>query len=206
MQVTLTQLRHAPTLYLFFKRTSASLYDVDAVVNANCIFYLGDFPGRQLIIDYLLWILRTRSETMCDKWYDNPFVIWYFFSRALHDVAPLAGSLIQQRLATVRATNALEAALAVCSLSYWNELAQDAAIVDLLATQLESGAWPRAALYHGGRRRKRDGSFDLPHPATPRWGAEELTTAFCIEAASQWQRIRRLQLPPVKHLQPRPLQ
>ena len=206
MKVTLAQLRHAPTLYLFFKRTSAALYDVDAVVNANSLFYLGDFPGRQRIIEYLLDILRTRSETTCDKWYDNPFVIWYFFSRALQALSPLAGSVIQQRLTAAKPTNALEAALAICSVSYWNELASDSAIIALLADQLDSGAWPRAAFYHGGRRRRRDGSFDLPHPDTPRWGAEELTTAFCIEALSHWLRIGRSQLPPVQQLQPRPLQ
>jgi hypothetical protein len=191
MKVTFAQLRHALTLYYFFQRTSAALYDVDAVVNANSLFYLKEFSGRQIVADHLLDILREGSETACDKWYDNPFVIWYFFSRALHESAPQAGSIIQRRLAAAIATNALEAALAICSLAYWKCLAADTAVTHLLDAQLDSGAWPRAAFYHGGRTRRRDGSFAPPHPDTPHWGAEELTTAFCVEALAHWLQIRR---------------
>jgi hypothetical protein len=100
LKVTLAQLRHAPTLPLFFKHTSAALYDVDAVVNANCLFYLNDFSGRQLVIDHLLGILEAAAETVCDKWYENPFVIWYFFSRALQGKAPRAGSIIERSAAS----------------------------------------------------------------------------------------------------------
>jgi hypothetical protein len=177
------QYLHPLALLFFFQRTSARPFDVDAVVNANALFYLGAIPETQSVVDHLLTVLREDRETSCDKWYDNPLVVWYFFSRALHDVAPEAGEIISKKIAAVAPTNALESALAACSLLYWN---LEPAIEPVLGSQMESGAWPSASMYHGGRARRRDGTFAEPHPDTPRWGSEELTTAFCIEALSRW--------------------
>jgi hypothetical protein len=95
------QLRRVPALCAFFRSTSASPNDVDAVVNANCLFALGAFPGHRIIVEHLLGVLRAARETSCDKWYDNPFVVWYFFSRALSGVAPEAGDMTLHRIASV---------------------------------------------------------------------------------------------------------
>ena len=65
-------------MYAFFTRTSAKPFDADAVVNANVLFYLGAIPA---VVDELLAVLREDRERHCDKWYDNPFVIWYFFGK-----------------------------------------------------------------------------------------------------------------------------
>jgi len=181
-RVTLPQLLRAPGLWAFFRATSASPGDIDAAVNANALFYLGPVPGREAIVRHLLDVLRDGREAQCDKWYENPFAIWYFFSRALADIAPEAGPLIRQRIEAATASNALEAALAISSLNYWRFEAPRPLLVFLLDSQLPSGAWPRGALYHGGRKRRRDGSFADPHPDTPRWGSEELTTALALEA------------------------
>jgi hypothetical protein len=185
-KLTAAQFRHPLVLYFFFRKTSAKPFDVDAVVNANVLFYLGATPETRPVVQHLLHVLRENRERSCDKWYDNPFVVWYFFSRALHAVAPDGGELIERKMAAATPANPLERALAACSLLYWSRAsAADALIDSLLDAQLESGGWPAAPLYHGGRTRKRDGSFDEPHPDTPRWGSEELTTAFCIEALSR---------------------
>ena len=239
-KLTPAQFRHPLALYFFFRKTSAKPFDVDAVVNANVLFYLvscqASFRGwiagaggpdasrrddgdaghrrgaatkqtarRRLqdthgnwldttlgaihetrpVVDHLLTVLREDRETSCDKWYDNPFVVWYFFSRALHDVAPEAGEIIAKKIAAASPENALESALAACSLLYWNRMPD---VDSIMNAQLESGGWPRAALYHGGRTRRRDGSFAPPHSDTPRWGSEELTTAFCVEALSRMTR------------------
>lgn len=178
-KLTLAQLRHPLVCWSFFRKTSAKPFDVDAVVNANVLHYVGDVPE---VVDHLLYALRENRESQCDKWYENPFAVWYFFSRALHRVAPQAGDIITRKLAAATPANALEHALAACILRYWN---RDADLRPLLAAQLESGAWPAAPLYHGGRARKRDGTFASPHPDTPHWGSEELTTAFCIEALAR---------------------
>lgn len=181
-RATAPQLLRAPALWIFFRRTSAAPRDVDAAVNANALFYLGSVPNRAAVEGHLIEVLREGREAQCDKWYENPFAIWYFFSRALAGSAPEAGEIIGQRIGAVAPASALEAALALCSLNYWRRDGGEALLDRLLADQLPSGGWPRAALYHGGRKRRRDGSFEPPHPDTPRWGSEELSTALAIEA------------------------
>jgi len=180
--ITRVEARHPLTLFGFFRSTSAKPFDVDAVVNANVLHYLGPGPHARRVVEYLAAVMRERRERTCDKWYENPFVVWYFFSRALHVVAPELGPLMADRLSSLVPATPLEAALAACSRGYWQ---QPVLVQAILESQLESGGWPAAALYHGGRARRRDGSFDEPHPDTPHWGSEELTTAFCIEALSR---------------------
>jgi hypothetical protein len=180
--ITRVETRHPIALYGFFRHTSARPFDVDAVVNANVLHYLGPGPHARPVVEHLAAVMRDGRERACDKWYENPFVVWYFFSRALHVVAPELGPLMAARITSVAPASPLEAALAACSLGYWQ---QPVTVEEILHRQLESGAWPAAALYHGGRLRRRDGSFAAPHPDTPHWGSEELTTAFCIEALSR---------------------
>ncbi|HEV2865236.1 MAG TPA: hypothetical protein VGX37_01860 [Allosphingosinicella sp.] len=182
MRVALGPLRHPIVLFLFFRRTSAAPDDLDAVVNANALYCLGGFAGASAVTGHLVAVLRERREAQCDKWYENPFAIWYFFSRALSGLAPEARELVEARVGAAEPATALEDALAVCSLNYWRAPVPPQFVEFLIERQLQSGAWPRAALYHGGRARRRDGSFDPPHPDTPRWGGEALTTAFCLEA------------------------
>jgi hypothetical protein len=181
-KLTWRELRHPLTLLAFFYRTSAKPNDVDAVVNANVLHYLGPIPETRAVAEHLLEILRRDREVHCDKWYDNPFVVWYFFARALHRAAPEGAHLIERKLTATKPGSALEHALAACARHY---LGIPASVDSLLELQMESGAWPAAAVYHGGRRRLRDGTFAEPHPDTPRWGSEELTTAFCIEALAR---------------------
>jgi hypothetical protein len=178
-KLTLTQLRHPLVTLAFFRKTSAKPFDVDAVVNANVLHYLG---ASDAVVEHLLHVLRQDRESQCDKWYENPFAIWYFFSRALCRTAPQAEELLMRKVAAGKPSNALEHALAVCVVCDWDG---EADVSPLLALQLESGGWPEAPLYHGGRRRRRDGTFAAPHPDTPHWGSQELTTAFCVEALAR---------------------
>jgi len=181
-RATLPQLRRAPALYLFFRKTSARPSDVDAVVNANVLFRLGPVAGTEPARELLLAVLRAGDEARCDKWYESPFAIWYFFSRALAGTAPEAGRIVGERIASARPASALEAALAICALNYW-KAPVPATLTDLLLVeQRESGGWPAAALYHGGRRRLGRRAFAPPHPDTPHWGSEALTTGLAIEA------------------------
>lgn len=178
-------LRHPLMLAMFFRKTSARPGDVDAVVNANALHYLGLGAETAAVAEHLLGVLGEGRERQCDKWYEDPFAIWYFFSRALAGAEPEAGEIIASRIAAAPDRNALQSALAICSLHYWHMPVPSELLKVLLDAQLPSGGWPRAALYHGGRRRRRDGAFDPPHPDTPRWGSEELTAAFALEALSR---------------------
>jgi len=175
----LLRYRHPLAMFAFFTRTSAKPFDADAVVNANVLFYLGEIAE---VVEHLLAVLREDRERHCDKWYDNPFVVWYFFARALHGISPEAADLIGKKIAAATPSNALEHALAACSLLY---IRHKADIGSLRQMQLPSGAWPSAPVYHGGRARRRDGTFGEPHPDTPYWGSEAWTTAFALEALAQ---------------------
>jgi hypothetical protein len=184
MRLVLPQLLHLPTLIMFFRLTSAKPGDVDACVNANTLHYLGRFPGEERVVDFLLDVLREGRERQCDKWYENSFVVRYFLSRALAGRAPEAGPLIAARTAAEPPASSLEHALAACALLDWRG---DAAphIDALLEAQAPDGSWRRAALYHGGRARLPSGGFAEPHPDTPRWGSEAVTTAFAVEALAR---------------------
>lgn len=176
------ELRHPLVLFSFFRKTSAKPFDADAVVNANVLHYLGAIPETRAVVEHLLTVLREDRERQCDKWYDNPFAVWYFFARALHRIAPEAGTILEKKIAAATPSNALEHALAACTL---HNFGHPAPLDPILGAQLDSGAWPATPLYHGGRTRRRDGTFAAPHPDTPYWGSEELTTAFCIEALAR---------------------
>ena len=168
-RVTLAQFRHPIKVHLFFKITPSVPGDVDAVANANVLHYLGESEVTHPLISLILGVLRDDRELECDKWYDDPFVIWYFFSRALHRIVPGAGELIVRKLAAATPVTSLQHALVSRTLAFWNR-PRDLHINALLETQLPSGAWPRSSFYHGGR---------------VQWGSEELTTAFCLEALSR---------------------
>lgn len=185
LAVTLRQLRHPAALFLFFRRTSARPSDVDAVVNANVLHCLREWDGSKSVIDWLMKGLREGGETQCDKWYDNPIVVRYFLSRALAGVAPEARDIMVNRSCDAKPANALEAAMVMSTLLDWEAGVPAQVVEELVQAQAASGAWPAAAMYHGGRRRLRTGRFAEPHPDTPRWGSEALTTAFAIEALAR---------------------
>ena len=113
---------------------------------------------------------------MSTKWYEGPFTVWYFFSHALHGIAPEAGEIIVPRVERAIAKNPLELALAASTLLLWNRMADVAPLVE---AQLPTGAWPRAGFYHAGRRR-----IDS-QPTPPWWGSEAMTTVLAVEALAR---------------------
>lgn len=184
-RVMLSQLRLIMAQGAFFRGMSAAADDVDAVVNANCLYALGPYKGDTVVIDHMLGVLRAGKEAVCDKWYDNPFAVWYFFSRVLSERAPEAVDLIAERIASVTPESALDIAHGIASLIACKQRPPVSWITRLLDAQLPSGAWPCATLYNGGRPRGPDGWFEQQPPGTPYWGSEGLTTAFCLQALAQ---------------------
>lgn len=189
LRATLPQLRHPATLFLFFRRTSAEPGDVDAVVNANVLHCLRCGEGAAAAADWLMALLRDGKESQCDKWYGNSIIVRYFLSRALVGLKPEAGEIIVRRSTAAQASNPLEAAMLASTLLDW-DAAVPARILDgVTESQRRCGAWPAASLYHGGRARLRSGGFAEPHPDTPQWGSEALTTAFAVEALARCQAV-----------------
>jgi hypothetical protein len=167
--------RHPLLTYRFFRYT-AKVRDVDAVVNANVVIYLGNCEETRQAIEHMLAVLRANGEMRSTIWYGSPFIVWYFFSQALHEIAPQAGEMIVPRVEATATVNALDLALATSALLLWNRVPDVGPLID---AQLPSGAWPRAGFYHMGHRRIES----VPKP--PWWGSEALTTVFAVEALTR---------------------
>jgi len=170
---------HPRKIYRFFRETTANMGDVDAVINANVVIYLGSCKETRAAIADMLAVLRANGEMASTKWYESRFTVWYFFSHALREIAPEAGEMIVPRIEATTPRNALELALATTTLLLWNRAPDVQPLID---AQLPSGAWPRAGFYHAGLKRISRNEFQ---PTPPWWGSEALTTVFAVEALSR---------------------
>lgn len=158
--------------------------DVDSVVNANAVFYLGERPETGPAIAHMVSILREGCEMDSTLWYASPFTVWYFFSHVLVHVAPEVKAILLARLDSAAPENALERAAATSTSLLWGRLPD---IRPLIAQQLPSGGWPSVGFYHMGQRRR-----DAP-PDAPWWGSQALTTVFAVEALNRY--VERSQRP-----------
>ena len=170
---------HPLLTYRFFKYTTAEVGDVDAVVIANVVIYLGDCEETRSSIASMLDVLRANNESRSTKWYESRFTVWYFFSHALREIAPEAGGMIVPRVEAATPRNALERAAAISTLLLWNRKPD---VTSLLDEQLESGAWARTGFYHMGIKEIWPNEF---RPTPPWWGSEALTTMFAVEALAR---------------------
>lgn len=170
---------HPLLTYRFFKYTTAEVGDVDAVVIANVVIYLGDCEETRPSIAHLLEVLRRNNESTSTKWYESRFTVWYFFSHALREIAPEAGEMIVPRVEAATPRNALELGAAISTLLLWNRMTDVTRLID---EQLESGAWPSAGFYHMGLKEISPNEF---RPTPPWWGSESLTTMFAVEALTR---------------------
>ena len=170
---------HPRKTYRFFRDSTAEVGDIDSVINANVVSYLGLCKETRPAIAHMLAVLRTNSEMMSTKWYESRFTVWYFFSHALREIVPEASEMILPRIEGTKPLNALDLALAASTMLLWNRTPD---VQPLLDAQLSSGAWPRAGFYHAGLKRISRNEFQ---PTPPWWGSEALTTLLAIEALSR---------------------
>ena len=167
--------------YFFWKNFECNRNDVDAVVNANVLFYLGQTSVTQAIIPYLVKIIDENREENCDLWYRNPFTIYYFFSRlyssGIKEIMPIKNPIISRIIIAVRSdgsfgNSVLDTALGLIALIHleYDSVVVENAVKFLLQTQHPSGYWPRWAVFYGGPKK------------LSCFGSEEMTTGFCLEA------------------------
>lgn len=171
-------------LEAFFAQSEAEPDDIDCVVNANVLLYLGESSDTRPVIDYLIGIVRERREGCCDKWHLNRHTVYYMVSRNyLHGARALGvikDEIVTRLLAGAAADGGfgspLDTALALCTMLSLQVAPPhlDRAARHLLAEQTPTGAWPRSMMYYGG-----------PNRAVG-WGSEELTTGFCVEALQRY--------------------
>lgn len=180
-RVALWQWANPVKAYHFWKLNECEPDDVDAIVNANVLLYLGERAETAPAARYLARVLEEGREDCSDKWHLNRFTFYYTVARAFREgvtsLAPLRGECVRRIVARARADGGigdteLDTALAACALLAWGAAPAelDRALAFLLRRQGEDGGWPATAMYYGGPKRY----FG--------WGSEALTTGFCVEA------------------------
>lgn len=174
-------LRQAPVTrrrVSFWLRTDAAPADIDCVVNANVLHYLGRRAEARPVADLLARALEEGREARCDKWHANACSFYYAVSRAyargIPDLERMREPLIaraQEALARTDDLAPAEVALAACALLNLGHggAALDSACRRLAESQGADGGWPAFTLWSGP-----DSAYG--------WGSEALTTAFCVEA------------------------
>jgi hypothetical protein len=164
--------------------------DVDAVVNANVLLYLGRCAATKPAIQWLARLVEEGREQDSDKWYRDLFTFHYALSRCNH--AGISGfeqlrSLVIARLtAELRPDGSfgeqpMHTALALNTLFNYGvdvELALvRSALASLIEYQAPDGGWESAPYYYGGPQQ------------SVSWGSRELTTALCLEALVRAQKL-----------------
>lgn len=188
-RVVLRQWLHPVKLYYFWKLLEPTRHDVDCVVNANVLFYLGEDRDTGPVVDYLIDVFQRGEEWRCDGWYSNRFMFYYAISRNFHAGVAAFGEVRDESISRIVAAakpngsigdSVLNTALATCALLSWRSSPPEMehAVRFLLAEQRADGSWPRAALYYSGPKKLYG------------WGSEELITGFCLEALLHYRLTR----------------
>jgi hypothetical protein len=159
---------------LFYTWFGQAANDVDSVVNANVLAYLGPCRADR-VVEYLIDLVLFDRERGSYRYYLDPAALHYAIARAMRTVPglrlceqALVGKL-RARLATptgsILAVAQSFSALAMCG---------DAPDVDrLIEAQSPDGSWPVEAFYAGPEP---DGSLSMWY------GSAELSTVLCLEA------------------------
>jgi hypothetical protein len=187
-RLSLRELKRPLKSLSFWYKMPCNRTDVDAVVNANVLFYLGKTQNSPQVIDYLLKTIANNREATCDKWYKNTFTIYYFISRTYYagitELKPAVQPIVERILKHLKpggciGESVLDTALAVCALLNlnYNEPVLLPAIQFILANQTDDGNWVKRAYYYGNPIK------------TITFGSEELTTGICLEALSRYKEL-----------------
>lgn len=177
---------HPLTSIGFWWANECTRADVDMGINTNILYYLGDVAETQPIIAELLRVIAEGREHNCDKWYRNPFTIYYLlgraWSRGITKLAPVREPIIARMLATAQpdgrlGKSILDTAIGATTLLNlgFSGPELDRAISYILREQAAPGHWVRWLFYYGGPKLLQG------------WGSEEITTGFCLEALARYQ-------------------
>ncbi|HWX56083.1 MAG TPA: hypothetical protein VN176_15955 [Verrucomicrobiae bacterium] len=188
-RVALRQIPKLQQLYWFFRANECRPNDLDPVVNANVLRYLGDRPETRPIIRTLIRIIEDQAEETCDKYYGSRFTFYYFLSRnhaaGIPGFGPVGDTIIERIKSYahpngVVGSHILHTALAACALMDWKDHSTvlDDAIQAILRAREPSGGWRTLPFYYSGQSKKLA------------WGSEEITTGFCLEALSRYRKMQ----------------
>jgi len=154
--------------------------DVDCVVNANVLLYLGENSRTGEACRFLTRVIREDTEIENSVYYVDDTAVYYMTSRALNEGVACLESvrdtmiarLIERQEEDGSFGDELATGFALCT--FFNCDAYPDSIIEegidyLVDTQTFRGSWPASAFYAA----KDDGVF---------WGSQEFTTAICLEA------------------------
>jgi len=174
--------RNEAGLFYTWVGSAALANNVDSVVNANVVFYLGDRDVTKSACRYLIDIIKSGHEGDSYHYYLDNMTLYYAVSRAYaRGTSSLSGAreaIIEKVLQSSKDDgsfgNELATACAVCSLANFEyddvTRLRDAARY-LERQQRADGSWRRAAMW-----------VAMLHQLDVYFGSEELTTALCLEA------------------------
>jgi len=161
--------------------------DIDCVVNANILMYLGE--NNPFVCSYINEAIKLNKS--CSIYYSSRLSLLYMVSRAFENDITCFGEnrdiiinyILDCQNQDGSFGNEIETALALNALLnfdyFWKEVEQG--IVDLLEKQLEDGSWERNPTFCRGMNLS-----DLG----PYFGSEELTTALALEALRKYSSIK----------------
>jgi hypothetical protein len=174
--------RNEDGLFYTWVRDAALANNVDSVVNANVVLYLGDRDETKSACRYLVDTIKSNHESDSYRYYLDNMTLYYAVSRAYaHGTSSLSGAseaVIEKVLEWSKDDgsfgNELTTACAVCSLANFGydgvTRLRDAASY-LEGQQREDGSWRRVAMWAA-----------ILRGSNLYFGSEELTTALCLEA------------------------
>ncbi|WP_234567147.1 prenyltransferase/squalene oxidase repeat-containing protein [Rhodohalobacter sp. 614A] len=183
------EFKHPLRSFAFWKRFPCERDDVDAVVNASALYYFGKIPETEPIISYLIDIIENKKEEICDKWYCNPFSVYYYFSRiyasGVKDLEKIKNPIIQRIKAQLRedgciGNSFLDTTIALSSLfnlDFTDDAFLSKSIDYLLSKQNKNGSWNRGIHFYAGPGKELG------------YGSEELSTGFCLESLARYRQI-----------------
>ncbi len=187
-RVALRQLLKLRQLYYFYRVTECKPNDLDPVINANVLHYLGERPETAPIVRCLIQIIEEQTEETCDKYYASRFTFYYFLSRnhaaGIRGFGPVRDTIIE-RIKSYAHPNGvigdhiLHTALAACALMDWEDWKDHSPVLDnaiqaILRARGPNGGWQKLPIYFSGQSKKLV------------WSSEEITTGFCLEALSRY--------------------
>ena len=168
-----------------FWRAGAQRGDIDSVVNANVVHYLGNRAESVPVVRWLVEVSSTGLEESSDKWYRNRFAFYYAVSRCyaagIEGLEPAIENMKRSFCVAIApdgriGSNELDTALAVCAMANAEGTPDSLgkSVQYLMDTQDADGGWESRPFYFDGRLE--------PKMA---WGSRAITTGFCLEALAR---------------------
>ncbi len=171
--------RHSSGLFKTWLRDDSADNDVDGVVNANVLLYLGEraetLPARDIIIA----AINQDREAKASIYYPNASALYHAVARAyVNGVAGFSlckDAILRKLDCSCLNNDPIALATSIFIRISFGAIAGPVAVdvARLLALQHADGGFAKAAFYTG------------PEPPAPRsvwWGSRELSTTLCIEA------------------------